>query len=47
MCESKKTCQKPEECSGRKPEQCSPEQIKICHGDEKGHPCVDETKADQ
>ena len=38
MCESKKSCQKPEELKG-KPSQCSPKQIKKCHGDAKGHPC--------
>ncbi len=36
MC--KDCCQQPEKLKG-KPEECPPEQIKICHGDTKGHPC--------
>jgi hypothetical protein len=40
MCDEKKKCEKPENLKG-KPEECSPQQIKECHGDTKGHPCVD------
>jgi hypothetical protein len=40
MCSKKKKCQKPEELKGT-PRTCSPEQIKKCHGDVVGHPCVD------
>lgn len=43
MCEGKKECQKPEELID-KPEKCSPEQIKKCHGDGKGHPCIEESE---
>jgi hypothetical protein len=43
MCDKGK-CQKPKELVG-KPEECSPEQIKKCHGDVKGHPCVTKAKA--
>ena len=32
-------CQKPENLK-IKPEECTPEQIKKCHGEVKGHPCV-------
>jgi len=32
-------CQKPKELKV-KPQECTPEQIKKCHGDGKGHPCV-------
>jgi len=32
-------CQKPENLKGE-PRECTPEQIKICHGDAKEHPCV-------
>ncbi|RLB39110.1 MAG: hypothetical protein DRH12_11960 [Deltaproteobacteria bacterium] len=32
-------CQRPEKLKGKTSE-CSPEQIKECHGDKKGHPCV-------
>jgi len=38
MCDKTK-CQKPKALIG-KPEGCSPEQIKKCHGDVKGHPCL-------
>ena len=38
MCKEVK-CRKPENLKD-KPETCSPEQIKKCHGDVKGHPCV-------
>jgi hypothetical protein len=27
-----------------KSEECSPEQIKECHGEEKGHPCQEDKK---
>jgi len=33
-------CKKPEELNTR-PEDCSLEQIRECHGDVAGHPCVD------
>jgi hypothetical protein len=36
MCQA---CQKPEKLKD-KPENCSPEQIKKCHGDAIGHPCL-------
>lgn len=36
-------CEKPEKLVG-KPKECTPEQIKECHGDVEGHPCVDEKK---
>ena len=39
MCEKKEGCQKPEELKGD-PKECSPEQIRKCHGDAAGHPCV-------
>ncbi|MCK4398437.1 MAG: hypothetical protein KAV25_05535 [Methanophagales archaeon] len=35
MCIAK--CLKEEE---HKPEECSPEQIRECHGDVTGHPCI-------
>ena len=41
MCDCK--CQQPEKLKG-KPGECTLEQIKECHGDEKGHPCTDEKK---
>ena len=39
MSSEKPKCQKPENLKGSKPEKCSPEQIRKCHGDDKGHPC--------
>lgn len=40
MCsQSKCACQRKDQLKG-KPGKCSPEQIKICHGEGKGHPCV-------
>jgi hypothetical protein len=39
MCSGKGKCQKPENLKG-KPGECSPAQIRKCHGDVKGHPCV-------
>ena len=47
MCEGKDTCQRAKEFPGVKPEECSAEQIKICHGDEKNHPCVEKAKDPQ
>ncbi|ABA90075.1 hypothetical protein Pcar_2840 [Syntrophotalea carbinolica DSM 2380] len=38
MCEKGQCCQKPEELKSE-PGKCTPEQIKKCHGDDKGHPC--------
>ena len=40
MCDEKKRCQKPKELKG-KPGECSPEQIRKCHGEAAGHPCVE------
>ncbi len=34
----KNKCQKPEKLKD-KPEKCSPEQIRECHGNDKGHEC--------
>lgn len=42
MPEEKDKCQKPENLKGGKPGECSPEQIEICHGKQKEHPCDDE-----
>ena len=39
MCGMKKKCQKPEALKGA-PEECSPDQIRQCHGEAAGHPCV-------
>lgn len=39
MCKADAKCEKPEELKDV-PEACSPEQVKKCHGDGKGHPCV-------
>jgi len=39
MCCDRKECQKPEELAG-KPEDCSAEQIRDCHGEDGGHPCL-------
>jgi hypothetical protein len=44
MCAGKKKCDKPKELIG-KPEECSPEQIRKCHGDVAGHPCVPPKKS--
>ena len=44
MCDQKQGCCKPKECKD-KPEDCSSEQIKKCHGDEKGHPCTEAAKS--
>lgn len=44
MCDKGKCCQKPDKLRGR-PQDCSPEQIKECHGDVKGHPCLSGGKA--
>jgi len=46
MCEKRKCCEKPEQLKGR-PEDCSPEQIKQCHSDAKGHPCLPPSKTRQ
>jgi len=40
MCESNNCCQKPELLKDV-PGKCTPGQIRICHGDGKGHPCTD------
>jgi hypothetical protein len=39
MCQGKAKCERPKQLKGRA-EECSPEQIRKCHGDVKGHPCV-------
>ena len=36
---SKKVCEHPDKLKG-KPEECTPEQIEVCHGQTKQHPCV-------
>jgi len=41
MCGKETCCRKPEELK-EKPQDCSPEQIRKCHGDVEGHPCVSE-----
>jgi len=45
MCDPKKQCEKSENLK-TKPEECTPEQIKECHGEAKGHPCVDEQEGE-
>ena len=45
MCNSEDKCEKPENLK-TKPEECTPEQIKECHGEAKGHPCVDEQEGE-
>ena len=44
MCckEDKPKCEHPEKLKGA-PGECSPEQIRECHGDDKTHPCVEES----
>jgi len=42
MADVKKGCLKPSELKG-KPQDCSPEQIRKCHGDAGGDPCVETT----
>jgi hypothetical protein len=39
MCESNNCCQKPEMLKDA-PEKCTTEQIRICHGDVRNHPCT-------
>ncbi len=41
MPDEKKKCEHPEKLKGE-PGDCSPEQIKECHGDEKGHSCTED-----
>lgn len=43
MCKANPGCEKPEELKG-KPEECTPEQIKKCHGEVQGHPCLSPEK---
>lgn len=43
MCNVNARCEKPEELKG-KPEECTPEQIRKCHGEVKGHPCLSPEK---
>ena len=38
--ENPKGCEHPERLKG-KPGECSPEQIRECHSDAAGHPCVE------
>lgn len=45
MSQEKCGCQKPEQLKG-KPEECSAKQIKTCHCQEEGHPCVEKPKDD-
>jgi hypothetical protein len=45
MCDPEKKCEKPENLK-TKPEECTPEQIKKCHGEAKGHPCVDDQEGE-
>ena len=45
MCNSENKCEKPENLK-TKPEEYTPEQIKECHGEAKGHPCVDEQEGE-
>ena len=44
MCDCK--CQQPEKLKS-KPEECTLEQIKECHGDEKGHACCEDEKEEK
>lgn len=44
MCQN--CCQQPVKLKD-KPENCSPQQIRECHGDVKGHPCVQEKRDDE
>ena len=44
--DQKQSCQKPENLKD-KPKDCSPEQIRICHGEVKEHPCLPQKKARQ
>ena len=37
--ENKDKCRHPERLGDKKPGQCSPQQVRICHGHEKHHPC--------
>ena len=46
MCCKDCGCQEPEELQGA-PEDCSPEQVKKCHGEDAGHPCVDTGECEQ
>lgn len=46
MCDKNKHCQNPKELKGR-PEDCSPEQVKKCHGDAEGHPCIPQKKPEK
>jgi hypothetical protein len=39
MCDTKKCCEKPDQLKG-KPQECTTEQISMCHGDVKTHPCI-------
>ena len=41
-CKDVKGCERPEELEG-KPQDCSPEQIRTCHGEDAGHPCIEDT----
>ena len=44
MCDRKRCCCEKEKAPKTKPEECSAKQIKECHGDAKGHPCVEPAK---
>jgi len=43
--DKKQGCQKPENLKG-KPEECSQEQIRVCHGEVKEHPCLPDKHSD-
>jgi len=45
MCQEKKDCQKPEQLKDT-PQKCTAEQIKKCHGDAEGHPCLEKSEGD-
>jgi len=39
MCDKSKCCEKPDQLKSTSQE-CTAEQVKMCHGDAKVHPCV-------
>jgi hypothetical protein len=39
MCDEKKCCERPGHLKSM-PRECTAEQVKVCHGDAKMHPCV-------
>ncbi len=44
MCQKGQCCQNPVQLKG-KPGECSPQQVKECHGDQKGHTCENDDKS--